>query len=559
MRCGQQEAQRDTLAMTVLNNSATQAALGQLKKNDTSLSKQLKKVASGMKIVSAGDGAAEYAISEKMRVRIRALNQDHDNVSKGEDMLSLAEGGIQNQINILRTVKEKAIDAANDTNTDADRVTIQKEINQSWQQMQSIAVDTDYNKRRVLFEGNTITETIKSWEVHDTATLAPESEMNGLLTYEQHEPSLLDSLDGQKGPFDTFHEWSEKDATLPALGLATSTALSGYVPGTPNTFTIDLSPTYSSVNDLDNVGFAAPQYNSYRGTSYVLTQDPSRQYDDAYLNKIDISGCNTLDDVAQQIASHSNNSYVTAKASGTVITFTTRSDGTSSNSETAAGLDIAGVTREEGGTPAQPAQPGSPAEPASPAAAATGVFGGAKLTGGVDEYTSGTPGWADLPYEHIDGHNATGSWNISGVAKDSGIKITEDSRSMYLRFLDDASGFSYDSATGTYTVGKQASNTSTSLQGNSFGIRLTVNQGTLSITTTNASYSATAASRFSVQDGFAAGAANAARAATPPPPRSASYARPSRDLYSGNGAQSGYHHESTNRDRCCPRELYHRP
>ncbi len=62
--------------MQVMHNSAAQLTLGELRKNDTALGKQLKKVSSGMKVNGASDGAAEYAISEKMRVRLRSLAQD---------------------------------------------------------------------------------------------------------------------------------------------------------------------------------------------------------------------------------------------------------------------------------------------------------------------------------------------------------------------------------------------------------------------------------------------------------------------------------------------------
>ena len=42
--------------MQIMNSGATMAALGELKKNDTTLGKELRKVASGMKIGGAGDG-----------------------------------------------------------------------------------------------------------------------------------------------------------------------------------------------------------------------------------------------------------------------------------------------------------------------------------------------------------------------------------------------------------------------------------------------------------------------------------------------------------------------
>jgi len=46
--------------MQIRNDSATMAVLGELRQNDTTLGKQLKKVASGLKINGAGDDAAEY-------------------------------------------------------------------------------------------------------------------------------------------------------------------------------------------------------------------------------------------------------------------------------------------------------------------------------------------------------------------------------------------------------------------------------------------------------------------------------------------------------------------
>ena len=136
-----------------MNNSAAMMALGELKKNDTMLGKALKKVASVMRINNAGDGASEYAISEKMRVRLRSLGQDIVNTQTGKALLRTAEGGIQEIINNLRDMKAKAIDAADDHNTDADRAMIQKEQDSRIQAIDDIANTTDYNGR-LLLNGN---------------------------------------------------------------------------------------------------------------------------------------------------------------------------------------------------------------------------------------------------------------------------------------------------------------------------------------------------------------------------------------------------------------------
>ena len=136
--------------MQIMNSGATMAALGELKKNDTTLGKELKKVASGMKVNSAGDGASEYAISEKMRVRLRSLDQDIENVQTGKNLVRTAEGGIQEIVNNLRSMKTMAIDSANDHNTDTDRATIDKEFQQRIEEIDDIANTTNYNGRLLL-------------------------------------------------------------------------------------------------------------------------------------------------------------------------------------------------------------------------------------------------------------------------------------------------------------------------------------------------------------------------------------------------------------------------
>ena len=61
-------------------------------------------------------------------MRIRALDQDSENVQNGASMLRIAAGAIQSQLDALREIKRKVIDANNDSNNDVDRQTIQKEV-----------------------------------------------------------------------------------------------------------------------------------------------------------------------------------------------------------------------------------------------------------------------------------------------------------------------------------------------------------------------------------------------------------------------------------------------
>ena len=137
------------MAMVVKNNIPAKNTLNQLDKNDKALAKSLKKVSSGMKINSAEDDASGYSISEKMRVQVRGLDQDIDNAQTGKSMMKVAEGGVQSTVDILRTLKEKVINAANDTNTDEDRATIQKELDQAVDQLDENA-NVQYNGKIML-------------------------------------------------------------------------------------------------------------------------------------------------------------------------------------------------------------------------------------------------------------------------------------------------------------------------------------------------------------------------------------------------------------------------
>ena len=138
------------MAMVVKNNLSAVRTLNQLNQNNSELNKRLAKVASGMKINSAGDDASGYSISERMRVQIRSLDQDLQNVQNGSAMLKTASGGVEDILNILRTMKEKAIDAANDSNTDEDRQTIQKELTQLRHTINDVALGNEYNGKRLL-------------------------------------------------------------------------------------------------------------------------------------------------------------------------------------------------------------------------------------------------------------------------------------------------------------------------------------------------------------------------------------------------------------------------
>ena len=142
------------MSMVVKNNMSAVRTLSTLNRNSSALQKSLAKVSSGMKINSAQDDASGYAISERMRVQIRSLDQANQNTQNASSLIKTAEGAVSSTLDLVRTMKEKAVNAATDTNTDADRLTIQKELDQFIDQVDDNALVTFNGK--ILLDGNTM-------------------------------------------------------------------------------------------------------------------------------------------------------------------------------------------------------------------------------------------------------------------------------------------------------------------------------------------------------------------------------------------------------------------
>jgi len=176
------------MAMVVKNNIAALNTLNTMTRNNSALTKSLQKVSSGMKINSAADDASGYAISEKMRVQIRSLDQANQNAQNGNSLLKTAEGAVSSTVDILKTLKEKVVNAANDTNTTADRQIIQKELNQ--------AIDQINDNASVTFNGKTLVDGSMNKKIGTATTSAFTNQKLSTATTSTTALSALTDRDG---------------------------------------------------------------------------------------------------------------------------------------------------------------------------------------------------------------------------------------------------------------------------------------------------------------------------------------------------------------------------
>ena len=112
--------------------------------------KSSEKLSSGYKINRAADDAAGLTISEKMRSQVRGLNKASDNAEDGVSLIQVAEGALGETHSILQRMNELATQAANDTNTTADRTAIQKEVDQLASEISRIRSTTQFNTMNLL-------------------------------------------------------------------------------------------------------------------------------------------------------------------------------------------------------------------------------------------------------------------------------------------------------------------------------------------------------------------------------------------------------------------------
>ena len=126
--------------------------------------KSMEKLSSGLRINRAGDDAAGLSISEKMRSQIRGLNQASRNSQDGISLIQTAEGALSETQAIGQRMRELAVQSANGTYTDEDRVLINQEFEQLKSEIDRIATDTEFSGRKML-NGDMSGKTLRSGPV----------------------------------------------------------------------------------------------------------------------------------------------------------------------------------------------------------------------------------------------------------------------------------------------------------------------------------------------------------------------------------------------------------
>jgi len=136
--------------MVINHNMAAMYSSRELGVTNRSLSKDMEKLSSGMRINRAGDDASGLAVSEKMRSQIRGLNQASRNAENGISFIQTTEGYLQETTDIIQRIRELAVQASNGIYTDEDRMQIQVEVSQLVAEVDRISSQAQFNGMNML-------------------------------------------------------------------------------------------------------------------------------------------------------------------------------------------------------------------------------------------------------------------------------------------------------------------------------------------------------------------------------------------------------------------------
>ncbi len=117
------------------------------------LDSSLERLSSGLRINWAKDDASGLAIADQLKTQASSLGQAINNANEAMSVLNVADKAIEEQVNILDQIKQKAISAAQDGQSTKTRNMLQADINRLMEELDNIANSTSFNGKQLLSGG----------------------------------------------------------------------------------------------------------------------------------------------------------------------------------------------------------------------------------------------------------------------------------------------------------------------------------------------------------------------------------------------------------------------
>jgi flagellin len=141
---------RNEMALTVATNTGALMAQAAASSVNKEMETSMERLSTGKRINAASDDAAGVAIASRLTAEIKGTNMALRNAMDGQALIDTAEGAHIEVENILQRMRELAVQAVNDTNSNTDRTYLQNEISQLTTEIDRIANTTTWAGTKLL-------------------------------------------------------------------------------------------------------------------------------------------------------------------------------------------------------------------------------------------------------------------------------------------------------------------------------------------------------------------------------------------------------------------------
>ena len=130
--------------ITALNNH------NNARKTDDRLNASLTHLSSGLRVNKAADDASGMTIADSLKSQANSLGQAIANGNDAIGMVQTADGAMDEQLQIIDTIRTKAIQAAQDGQSTDSRKALQADISRLMEELDNIAKTTSFNGKQLL-------------------------------------------------------------------------------------------------------------------------------------------------------------------------------------------------------------------------------------------------------------------------------------------------------------------------------------------------------------------------------------------------------------------------
>lgn len=138
------------MSLSILTNIAAMNTQQNLLNSSNAVSKSMERLSSGLRINSAADDAAGYAISEGLTSQTNGLDQAGRNTNDAVSMVQTASSSLNDVQNMLQRMRELAVQYNNGSNSSTDKTSIQNEVNQLTQEIDRQRTASSFNGQNLL-------------------------------------------------------------------------------------------------------------------------------------------------------------------------------------------------------------------------------------------------------------------------------------------------------------------------------------------------------------------------------------------------------------------------